>query len=212
MGCKCFREFPCCLLLLTAASFRDVHLIGFPCDARIEDVHVQTKLDEHYVDADLKIQVEVTGTSQIEVKLFDAQRKEVATASQAASSNGSKTSYDFSIPVKDPLKWTAETPNLYHLAISFGSQHLAQRIGFRQVELKDGLIKVNGKRVVFRGVNRHEHHPTLGRSVPYDFLKKDLLLMKTHNINAIRTSHQPNDIRLYDLADELGVSNHSTSW
>jgi len=78
-------------------------------------------------------------------------------------------------------------------------------VGFRQAELKKGVFTVNGKPVIFRGVNRHEHHPDSGRAVPYEFLKKDLLLMKTHNINAIRTSHYINDTRLYDLADELGL-------
>ena len=83
-------------------------------------------------------------------------------------------------------------------------QFMAHRVGFRQVEIKDGLVKVNGKRIVFKGANRHEHHPESGRTVPYEFLKHDLLLMKTHNINAIRACHQPNDTKLYDLADELG--------
>lgn len=106
--------------------------------------------------------------------------------------------------ISNPLKWTAEEPNLYHLVITYGTQVLASRVGFRKVEIKDGLILVNGQHVIFRGVNRHEHHPTGGRTVPLDFLRQDLYLMKQHNINAIRTSHQPNDTRLYDLADELG--------
>lgn len=82
---------------------------------------------------------------------------------------------------------------------------VSQRIGFRQVEIKNGIITVNGKRIILRGANRHEHHPRFGRSVPYEFMKRDLLLMKEYNINAIRTCHQPSDVRLYDLADELGV-------
>lgn len=111
----------------------------------------------------------------------------------------------FLLPVNNPLKWTAEEPNLYTLHVSVNrSQYIPTRVGFRQVESKDGLIKVNGKRIVLRGANRHEHHPEHGRTVPLEFLKQDLLLMKQHNINAIRTSHQPNDPRLLDLADELG--------
>lgn len=80
-----------------------------------------------------------------------------------------------------------------------------QRVGFRNSELKNGVFVVNGKPVIFRGVNRHEHHPDSGRAVPYEFMRKDLLLMKAHNVNAIRTSHYINDPRLYDLADELGL-------
>lgn len=177
-------------------------LVGFPKEARIENVFAQTLLDGSYTDAELKVKVTATGSGNVTVKLLDAQKKTVGT-SQADI--GSKGLAELSISVKDPLKWTAEAPNLYHLVVSLGSeQYVSQRIGFRQVEMKDGLFKVNGKRIVFRGVNRHEHHPEHGRTVPLEFLKQDLLTMKRHNVNAIRTSHQLNDPRLYDLADEMG--------
>lgn len=116
-----------------------------------------------------------------------------------------ETNIDIDIPIENPLKWTAETPHLYYLIVSLNSeQYIPCRVGFRQVEMRDGLIKVNGQRIVLRGVNRHEHHPLFGRAVPWSFLKQDLLTMKSHGINAIRTSHQPNDPRLYDLTDEMG--------
>lgn len=176
--------------------------MSFPKDSRIENVFAQTHLDSSYTDAELKLKISTIGSGKITVKLLDAQKQVVASSDAEGSKSGIT---ELSIPVKNPLKWTAESPNLYHLAVSLdGQQHVAQRIGFRQVEMKDGLIKVNGKRVLFRGVNRHEHHPTLGRAVPYEFMKEDLLTMKRHNINAIRTSHQLNDPRLYDLADEMG--------
>jgi beta-galactosidase len=179
-----------------------VLLVGFPKENRIDNVFAQTLLDASYTDADLKVKVSAVGSGKVTVKVLDAQKESIASADVEVNSGGST---DFSIPVKNPLKWTAESPNLYHLIVSLGSdQYVAQRIGFRQVEMKDGLIKVNGKRIVFRGVNRHEHHPEHGRAVPLEFLKKDLLTMKRHNINAIRTSHQLNDPRLYDLADEMG--------
>ncbi|KAI1293183.1 beta-galactosidase [Xylaria venustula] len=181
--------------------FRDVHLIAFPSQSRVEDLFVQTKLDKDYVDAELKVRVEVTGSSEVQVGLYDPKK-------QPAIASGSKLvggSVDFSFKVKNPAKWTAESPTLYHLVVTLnGTSFISQRVGFRQVEMKDGLVKVNGKRIVLKGANRHEHHPQLGRAVPYEFMKQDLLLMKKHNINAIRTSHQPSDTRLYDLADELG--------
>lgn len=182
--------------------FRDVLLVGFPKESRIDNVFAQTLLDSSYTDAELKVKVSAVGSGKVVVKVLDAQKQNIA-SSEADINSGAVT--ELSIPVKNPLKWTAESPNLYHLVVSLNSeQHVAQRIGFRQVEMKDGLLKVNGKRVVFRGVNRHEHHPTLGRAVPYEFMKQDLLTMKRHNINAIRTSHQLNDPRLYDLADQMG--------
>lgn len=184
------------------ASFRDVFLVGFPQDSRIENVFAQTLFDSSYIDATLKVKITTTGPGNVRVKLLNAQKETLASRSVEI---GNDPTVEVSIPVEGPLKWTAESPNLYHLVLSLNSeQYVSHRIGFRQVEMKDGLIKVNGKRIVFRGVNRHEHHPELGRVVPLDFLKEDLLIMKRHNINAIRTSHQLNDPRLYDLADEMG--------
>lgn len=188
--------------------FRDVFLLGFPKETRIEDLFVQTLLDSEYVDATLKVRVDLSDSGEVRLDLYDALKRTIIVTS-TQSGNGS---IDFSIPVKSPKKWTAETPNLYHMVVSLGSKtFVSHRVGFRQVEIKDGLIKVNGQRIVFRGANRHEHHPKFGRSVPYEFMKRDLMIMKDHNINAIRTSHQPSDVRLYDLADELGVSFISSS-
>lgn len=183
--------------------YRDVYLLGFPAESRIEDLFVQTKLDGQYINADLKLRVDVTGSGKLKVELFDPSKSEVIATETKLAQEGS---VDFSLAINNPSKWTAETPTLYHLLVTLDeTTFVAHRIGFRQVEMKDGLIKVNGKRIVLKGANRHEHHPKFGRAVPYEFMKQDLLLMKTHNINAIRTSHQPSDVRLYDLADELGV-------
>jgi beta-galactosidase len=177
-------------------------LVGFANDSRIENVFAQTILDSSYKNAELKVKISTTGSGKVLIKLLDADKQTIA--SKEASANTGSTA-DFNISVENPLKWTAESPNLYHLVVSLDSaQYVAHKIGFRQVEMKDGLIKVNGKRIVFRGVNRHEHHPRFGRTIPLDFLKRDLLTMKQHNINAIRTSHQLNDPRLYELADEMG--------
>lgn len=179
--------------------FRDVNLLAFP-KIHFQDFHVQTHLDSRYEDATLSVEINLNTKADVSLKLLDAVGKVVATASQTADS-----STTFKIPVDAPKKWTAETPYLYKLVLSTSDCALHQRVGFRASELKDGVFLVNGKPVKFRGTNRHEHHPDHGRAVPYEFLLKDLLLMKTHNINAVRTSHQLNDPRLYDLADELGL-------
>ena len=118
--------------------------------------------------------------------------------------------YELQIPVSSPRKWTPETPNLYVANITVTSsdarQHsVTQKVGFRKVELLNGLIAVNGVQVRLRGVNRHDHHPRFGRAVPKDFIWKDLLLMKQHNINALRCAHYPSHPALYDMTDELGL-------
>ncbi|KAI0201453.1 beta-galactosidase [Astrocystis sublimbata] len=182
--------------------FRDVYLIGFPAQSRVEDLFIQTKLDKDYVNAELKIRVDVKGSCDVQAGLYDPDKHPIIASGSKHANDGS---IDFSFNVKDPAKWTAESPTLYHLVITInGTSFISQRVGFRQVEMKDGLIKVNGQKIILKGANRHEHHPKFGRAVPYEFMKQDLLLMKAHNINAIRTSHQPSDVRLYDLADELG--------
>ncbi len=100
--------------------------------------------------------------------------------------------------------WTAETPRLYELEISTPLQTARVRVGFRRITIEDAQIKINGQRILFRGVNRHEHHPDLGRVVPAEAVRAELHLMKQHNINAIRTAHYPPHTLLLELADELG--------
>lgn len=186
--------------------FRDVNLLAFPTACRFEDITINTFLDNDYRDAELKVTADITGAGVVHVKLLDADFKEIVDGSMLADPAKQRQSIDFSFEISNPHKWTAETPYLYHLILSIdGELFTGHRVGFRQVEIKDGLIKVNGQRIVIKGANRHEHHPLHGRAVPYEFMKLDLLLMKTHNINAIRTCHQPSDPRMYDLADELGL-------
>ena len=179
--------------------FRDVHLHAFPKN-QIRDFHIQTLLDDSYENSYLEVKVKVEGDSEIALRLLDQDGTVVV--HEVQQSTGPTSS--FSIKVSNPRKWSAETPYLYKLVLSFGGRYIAQNVGFRKIEIKDGLYLVNGKRIVFRGANRHEHHSVYGRAVPYEFMKHDLLLMKKHNLNAIRTCHQPSDPRLYALADELG--------
>ncbi|KAH8881504.1 family 2 glycosyl hydrolase [Thozetella sp. PMI_491] len=189
--------------------FRDVWIHKFP-EKRIEDFHVHTLLDDNYQNAKLRVEVKLNGTADLQLRLLDADGKEVANKTEA----GAKDSVHLTVPVKGAHKWSAEHPYLYTLTLAIEGCAVTQKVGFRQVDLirnldpnspEGGVFCVNGRPVKFRGTNRHEHHPDSGRAVPYEFLKHDLLLMKQHNINAIRTSHYPNDPRMYDLADELGL-------
>ncbi|MFE7326083.1 glycoside hydrolase family 2 TIM barrel-domain containing protein [Streptomyces sp. NPDC057565] len=101
--------------------------------------------------------------------------------------------------------WTAETPRLYDGELVTAGERIPLRIGFRTVAVEDGVVKVNGRRVLFRGVNRHEFHPETGRTVDAHTMRRDLVLMKRHNINAVRTSHYPPHPAFLDLCDELGL-------
>ncbi|MFC4947957.1 glycoside hydrolase family 2 TIM barrel-domain containing protein [Pseudonocardia sp. GCM10023141] len=101
--------------------------------------------------------------------------------------------------------WTAETPRLYDGVLATDTERVPVRIGFRTVAIADGLLTVNGSPILFKGVNRHEHHPDLGRAVPHETARADVLLMKQHNINAVRTSHYPPHPAFLELCDELGL-------
>jgi beta-galactosidase len=116
---------------------------------------------------------------------------------------------ELTVHVDNPRQWTAESPYLYEVEIVLTSDDKSARVmhatGFRKVELKNGLLTVNGKPLRLRGVNRHDHHPRLGRAVPLELVRQDLVLMKRHNINALRCAHYPSHPGLYDIANELGL-------
>jgi beta-galactosidase len=186
-------------------------LIAFPSAARIEDFRVKTTLDKDYVDAQLHVSVDLTARAEstVTVTLSDPfnDQKTIISEDQSASSDGTLT---FTLPVPDPKKWTAETPNLYDLEITLNTnksilQTISHRVGFRQVEILNGNITINGTPILFRGVNRHDHHPLHGRAVPTPFLRNDLLLMKQHNVNSVRCCHYPSHPALFSLCDELGL-------
>ncbi|KAI2463559.1 glycoside hydrolase family 2 protein [Annulohypoxylon bovei var. microspora] len=180
--------------------FRDVWLHSFT-SVRFEDFRIQTILDDDYKDAWLTIDVNLNKAGEpVTSKLLDGDGKVVFLYSYTPQGRMSKCKFR----VKNPEKWTAETPYLYTLVLSAGSTYVTQRVGFRRTELIDGVFCVNGHPIKIRGVNRHEHNAQSGRTVPYQDLRWDLQAMKAFNINAIRTSHYINDARLYDLTDEMG--------
>jgi len=113
-----------------------------------------------------------------------------------------KAGEPLNIPGVEP--WSAENPRLYELVVATESERVTLSIGFRSVSVADGVLTLNGSPIILRGVNRHEHHPDLGRTIPRELLEAELVLMKRHNINAIRTSHYPPAPEFFELADRLG--------
>lgn len=189
-------------------------MIAFPHDARIEDVFVRTELDGDYIDATLRISVELALRIDCEISLeLCSSHDQEMTDSTRAGVNRGQSHMEIEMAVRNPRKWTAETPELYNLTIQLFSadksdkplQTMRLRVGFRCVELKNGNITVNGIPILFRGVNRHDHHSRFGRAVSREHVLHDLLLMKQHNVNAVRCSHYPSHPTLYDLCDELGL-------
>ncbi|WP_336787954.1 glycoside hydrolase family 2 TIM barrel-domain containing protein [Paenibacillus sp. MMO-177] len=195
--------------------FRDVYLVSEPSSIRIADYRIVTELDAQYCDAILSVKVELSGEDpqgEVRLNLLDREGKTVASAvNPIGSESQNQASTEFAIPVTKPALWSAEAPALYHLAISVADRHnhvvetVAQRVGFRKIEVKAGQFLVNGKAILLKGVNRHDHHPDTGRTVTLSTMIQDVIMMKQHNINAVRTAHYPNDPRFYDVCDEYGL-------
>ncbi|KAJ2987339.1 hypothetical protein NUW58_g4564 [Xylaria curta] len=180
--------------------FRDVWLHSFP-SSNFEDVHIQTLLDDDYLDANLVIGIKVNKPGQtVSIKLLDREGKTAVNQQYSLDAETGK----FEHRMSNPEKWTAETPYLYKLVLRVGDTYLVQNVGFRRTELIDGVFCVNGSPIKIRGVNRHEHNAESGRTVPYRALLQDLAIMRSFGINAIRTCHYINDPRLYDVADMVG--------
>ena len=175
---------------------------SFP-NPSIVDFHAQTLFkDDDFSRSTLSVDVRLNTDAEVQLKLLDAKGKTVVNTNTKSKGESAV----FNCEIKSPHLWTAETPYLYDLVLSLDDElFVCQKVGFRHAGLVDGVFCVNGHPIKLRGVNRHEHHPDSGRAVPFLWLKKDLLLMKTHNVNAIRTSHYINDPRLYELANELGL-------
>lgn len=211
--------YPCSSIFLANLSwltrlkgiYRDVYLLAYPNIARIDDFFIKTELDGAYTDAEMIVQLDLSLQQDCDLKITLRSPKQGSNIfSDHVSLEIHDARWQKKYSVKAPLRWTAETPILYHVELELLSngrsvQKIQHRIGFRKVEIKNGLLTVNGVPILLRGVNRHEHHPDLGRAVPVDFLRQDLVLMKRHNINAVRCSHYPSQPTLYSLCDELGL-------
>ena len=200
--------------------FRDVSLAAMP-PIHIRDFFARTDLDKDYRGATLRVEAKVrhAGTEpaqdcDMEMKLFDAAGRPALAEPVNVSFKarpGAEAAVNLETAVDEPEKWNAERPRLYTLVLTLKDPYgkviesVSSRIGFRSVELKNGNFLVNGVAIKLKGVNRHEHHPDLGRAVPIEAMVRDVVLMKTHNINAVRTSHYPGDPRFYDLCDAYGL-------
>lgn len=184
--------------------FREVYLYTAP-EVHIRDMRVRTLLNDTFDQAQLILDLEGTAKGRVAAVL----RRQGKAAADLTGTLGADS--HFSVPVERPALWSAEEPNLYELAIEVFDEKgslqeiIVQKVGFRRFELADSLMKLNGKRIVFKGVNRHEFSSLSGRVVSEQELRKDLCTMKRNNINAIRTCHYPNDSRIYGLCDELGL-------
>ena len=194
--------------------FRSVYLYTMP-KVHVYDLKVQPVVDEAVLNADLLVTMQMRGEGKARLTLtgsrnysvLEEKEEQIIFSEELPVSDGE---VHFEKEVKKPDLWSAEIPNLYTLTIECFDQNgerselVSQRIGFRRFEMKDGIMTLNGKRIVFKGVNRHEFSSKTGRAVTREEVLKDIVTMKQNNINAIRTCHYPDASIIYDLCDEYG--------
>ena len=195
--------------------FRSVYLYTMP-KVHVYDLKVQPVVDEAVLNADLLVTIQMRGEGKARLTLtgsrnysvLEEKEEQIIFSEELPVSEGE---VHFEKEVKKPDLWSAEIPNLYTLTIECFDQNgerselVSQRIGFRRFEMKDGIMTLNGKRIVFKGVNRHEFSSKTGRAVTREEVLKDIVTMKQNNINAIRTCHYPDASIIYDLCDEYGL-------
>ena len=190
---------------------RDVYL-----EARqklhVRDAYATSQLSADLSQAQVKVELEVQNLSSATdaspvVTLLDPQGKVVAKASAEFHSlkKGALSKGTVTLDCANPLLWTAETPNLYTIQIALNGDISTFRYGLRRIENRNGRIYINNQRVFFKGANRHDTHPRFGKAVPVESMIEDILLFKRYNLNTIRTSHYPNDPRMYALFDYYGL-------
>jgi beta-galactosidase/beta-glucuronidase len=217
-----------------AGIYRDVYLYATP-KVHIFDMFARTELDADYRDAVLKVQAEINFYEQsesgdyqgetrffdasapdyhVEMQLFNAQAEPVfaePVSRPVMVSDWAMPAVNLASDVSNPHKWSAETPYLYTLVLTLKNaagetiEAVSHKIGFRQVEIKNKELLINGRPVLTKGVNRHDHDDKRGKTITEETMIADIKLMKQFNINAVRTSHYPNDSRWYELCDEYGL-------
>jgi beta-galactosidase len=202
--------------------FRNVYLFSTP-PVHIRDFEIRAELDADYKDAVLYVKAWVRNygsaacrNHSVEISLLDPDGKPVGTGTFAAGksvyiASGAESLVLIKAPIPNPLKWSAEHPNLYTAVLTLKNDRNevvemeSARAGFRKVEIKGGQLLLNGQPILIKGVNRHEHDPVTGHYVTRESMIQDIVLMKQHNINTVRTCHYPDDPQWYELCDEYGI-------
>lgn len=188
--------------------FRDVYLYTRP-ETHINDIFVHTNLKDNYKKCDLDVDLKIEGNldSVIKATLIDNSNNKILEKTQSIESN----TLSIKEEVTDIKLWSAEEPNLYTLLIEILDKSnniievIQQKVGFRAFEMINNIMHINGKRIIFKGVNRHEFSCYTGRCISKEEMLWDVKTMKRNNINAVRTSHYPNQSYFYELCDEYGL-------
>lgn len=198
---------------------REVYLWATP-KTHFRDFFIKTDLDENYENALLQVEVDLVNFDieknnkpfLVECQLYDEDKVLVEVSVQSIDFQSTiNNTISFSEEIENPKKWTAETPNLYYLALVLRNENndviqiIGSKVGFRKLEIKNAQLLLNGKAITIKGVNRHEHDEVNGHVITEKDMLEDIKLLKQFNFNAVRASHYPNHARWYELCDEYGL-------
>ena len=175
--------------------FRDVYLLRRSA-SHLEDYFLHTDLSEDFSSAVLRADLQKAGDSPVSWELLDPAGNTLQTGETAGT--------ELRIALDAPLLWNSEHPRLYTLLLHCGEEWIAEKVGFRKIAVENGVLKINGTPIKFKGVNRHDSDPLVGSAVTREMMLRDLRVMREHNVNAIRTSHYPNAPEFPKMCDEYG--------
>jgi len=185
--------------LRLSGIFREVYLL-LRNKTHLTDFYIRQTTAEDFSSAKLNVELFSNGKLDTAYRLLSPTGEELAVGNMSVDGTAI-----LNIDIDTPILWSDETPNLYELYLVAGDEHIHEVIGIRRVEIKGKIVYINGKKVKAKGINRHDSHPQLGSATPLDHIIRDLYIIKANNMNMVRTSHYPNDPRLYELCDKLGL-------
>lgn len=177
--------------------FREVYIL-FRQKNHIKDIEIKHKISFDMIEDDLTVNLKTSGKVKVKASLYHPDGRFI----EMHEAEGEDPSLLFLLT--KPVLWNDETPKLYNLVINCGDEYIRIPVGVRRLEVIDGVVFLNGRKIKAKGVNRHDSHPVLGHATPYEHMVEDLMIMKRHNVNMVRTSHYPNDPRFLELCDKYG--------
>ena len=176
--------------------FRDVYILARSKRGRIRDFQISTELKKKFTKCTVDINIDIIGDRQVTYKFVSPHNEDIA--------SGESVNGKIKIKFDNPVLWSDELPLMYNLFLDVADETILAKVGIREFKIEKSILYLNGQKIKIRGVNRHDSHPLLGHATPVEHMLEDLYILKRHNVNAIRTSHYPNDPRFLEMCDELG--------
>ncbi len=177
--------------------FREVYLLARDKE-RITDIYLHPTLDRTLSEGELYAELLTVGSPAVTAALLDGEGNTVACGKYENGRIAFPT-------LSSPHTWSDEDPYLYTVLLHAGTEVIRMPVGFRRIDVEEGVVLINGRKIKLRGVNRHDSHPMLGYATPMEHMRRDLMIMKAHNVNTVRTSHYPPDVRFLEMCDLYGI-------